>query len=323
MNIHNTDINNFHLSDYKYLFFDIFYKDNKIYLILPIYDNHIDNQSINITINENKLEITKKIEKNKYEPTLIYIYDYISDADNIIVNVEYNNIIKTYNLTNNLIITKYDLSLTTLFKDDYKLFPIFYEYYKNQGVDHFFMYYNGKLTKEISDIFNFNDVTLIEWDYQYWNDSKYKYSHHAQLGQMHHAIYRYGKNISDYMIFCDLDEYLYINDTINIKNYILNNSDIDKFGFCNKWSNTIDNIYPKTFPHSFLTSDSMNYGNRSKNIYKINSIDTIGIHNSSSYNINPKQETNFILFHFYNWTNNDRIIKNVDKLITIIQSYPC
>ena len=77
MNIHNTNINNFHLSDYKYLFFDIFYKDNKIYLILPIYDNPIDPQAINITINENKLEIKKKIEKNPYEPTLIYIYDYI------------------------------------------------------------------------------------------------------------------------------------------------------------------------------------------------------------------------------------------------------
>ena len=37
-----------------------------------------------------------------------------------------------------------------------------------------------------------------------------KYRHHAQLGQIHHAIYYYGKDICDYMIFCDLDEYLFI-----------------------------------------------------------------------------------------------------------------
>ena len=38
-----------------------------------------------------------------------------------------------------------NIALTTLFKDDYELFPFFYEYYKNQGVEHFYMYYNGIL----------------------------------------------------------------------------------------------------------------------------------------------------------------------------------
>jgi hypothetical protein len=309
----DTEINNFHLTGYKYLFFDIFYKNNNIYLILPIYKNPIEPQTIKLSINNEIINFTESKEKNEYEPTLIYIYNYESISETIIVNVEYNSIIKTFKLKNNIITNKHTLSLATLFKDDYKLFPIFYNYYKNQGVSHFFMYYNGKLNSEIIDIFSFSDVTLIEWNYQYWNDNTCKYTHHAQMGQIHHAIYRYGKNISEYMIFCDLDEYLYINHNCNIKNYILNNNHIDKFGFCNKWSNTIDNIYPNTFPNTFLTSDSINYGVRSKNIYKIQSINTIGIHDSNSYTLNPKSEINFIMFHFYNWTNRNRTITNIDK----------
>ena len=314
------EINGFHLNNYKYLFFDIFYKDNKLYLILPIYNNPIQPNTIKISINNDNvnhlLQITDTKIKNEPEPALIYIYDCISNLDTIKVNVEYNNISKTFTLKNCIISNKHDLSLTTLFKDDYELFPLFYEYYKKQGVSHFYMYYNGKLTEQIKEIFNFNDVTLIEWDYQYWNDSTCTYRHHAQLGQMHHAIYRYGKNISDYMIFCDLDEYLHIpNSGNNIKNYILNNKDIDTFGFCNKWSNTIDNIYPNTFPNSFFTSNIIEYGARSKNIYKISSINTIGIHSTNSYYLN--KQTNFLMFHFYNWTAKDREIDNVNTLITI------
>ncbi len=71
------------------------------------------------------------------------------------------------------------------------------------------MYYNGKITDEIMKYYNKKDITLIEWDYIYWNDNSLEYGHHAQLGQIHDAIYRYGKDNSEYIIFCDLDEYLF------------------------------------------------------------------------------------------------------------------
>jgi hypothetical protein len=35
---------------------------------------------------------------------------------------------------------------TTLFKDDFKLIHVFYNYYLKQGIEHFYLYYNGKLT---------------------------------------------------------------------------------------------------------------------------------------------------------------------------------
>ena len=43
------------------------------------------------------------------------------------------------------------------------------------------MYYNGLLNDKIKEIFNYDDVTLIEWDFRYWNDKeKHKYKRHAQ-----------------------------------------------------------------------------------------------------------------------------------------------
>ena len=70
------------------------------------------------------------------------------------------------------------------------------------------MYYNGKITDEIKKYYNKDDITLIEWDYIYWKSGMYS-RHYAQLGQIHDAIYRFGKDRFEYMLFCDLDEYIY------------------------------------------------------------------------------------------------------------------
>ena len=171
------------------------------------------------------------------------------------------------------------------------------------------MYYNGIITNEIKNIMDKDDVTLIEWNYQYWN-TNCKYEHHAQPGQMHHAIYRYGKDINNYMIFCDLDEYLYIPE-YTLKNFIMSNSDVDVFGFCNRWSKTIDGNLPSDFPNNFLTSEKLPKFDRSKNIYKLNSITTVDIHGyENKYNKVPIITKNFDMFHFYNWSQKDRIMDN-------------
>ena len=298
-------INDFHLIDYKYLFFDIFYKNNKIYLILPLYDTPYLKDDIELKINNNKIQVTTEYIKDEIEPTHIIIYDYKTELSEIEITVKYKDKTNNYKLEHintNINTTKNELSLTTLFKDDYIFFPLFYKYYKKQGVTQFYMYYNGIPTPEIKQVFDLNDVTLIEWNYQYWN-TNCKYEHHAQTGQMHHAIYRYGKDIHNYMIFCDIDEYLYIPDT-TLKKFIINNNEIDVFGFCNIWSNTLDNKIPTELPNKFYISDKIPYNKRSKNIYKMNSINTIGIHFGSNYNKTPIINTNFSMFHFYNWTNN-------------------
>jgi len=40
--------NNLHLIHHRHVFFDIFYKNNKIYLILPIYDKPVNPDDIEL-----------------------------------------------------------------------------------------------------------------------------------------------------------------------------------------------------------------------------------------------------------------------------------
>lgn len=325
--IQKTTVMPFHLSDDNYLFFDIFYKDNNVYLILPIYNTPVHSDDIKIKIeNGTSIALTEMYTKDQYEPIQILIYNYPSSHKHITVYVEYANLIKTFELDHiPCPVNTRNLSITTLFLDDYKLFTIFYDYYKCQGVEHFYMYYNGLITQDIIDMFNQCDVTLIEWDFKYWNiwntlnGSKVlcKYLHHAQLGQMHHAIYKYGKNVYEYMIFCDMDEYLHI-PNYKIKDFVLSNNTIDTFGFRNRWSVTLDNTIPQSFPKSFLTSSkTQEYSKRSKNIHKLQSVHTISIHYGHSYNKDPKVINSFVSFHFYNWSTVSRTMNVCDMMVCI------
>ncbi len=291
------------------------------------------------------LKLSKSHVKDSNEPILIYIYEYISPPNTVIkVNISLiNNMIKSYelqhmcthpNITNNN--NNNFLALTTLFKHDYCLFPLFYNYYKEQGVQHFYMYYNGIITPEISKIFDKPDVTLVEWNYHYWNPRGVKYAHHAQMGQMHHALYKYGKDIYEYMIFCDLDEYLHIpkNKFIEstapnltqysdntLKQFIINKPDIDIFGFCNFWANTIDDSIPSTpyLPKNFLAvSEPTEYKERSKNIYKVSSINTIGVHQLGyDFYSSLTAITDLNMYHFYKWSSKNRVIENCTSMVNL------
>jgi hypothetical protein len=337
-NIHNTP-NSFHVDKMRLLFFDIFYKNNKIYLIMPIYNKPANPLLISVSINNIELVLSKTFVKDSNEPALIYIYNlsYTIPKAFIDITVTCCGIKRSYKLPH--IITppnssRHFLTLTTLFKYDYPIFPLFYNYYTSHGVSHFYMYYNGVVTKELKGFFAKygSNVTLIEWDFNYWNSRECKYPHHAQMGQIHHAIYRYGKECSDYMIFCDLDEYLHIpyskckkyednnstggaDKSITLKKFIQDNPDTDIFGFCNIWANTANGILPPRpfLPDTILTVETKNeYCDRSKNIYKLDSIETIGIHqllNPTRFN-ELQSITDLSMYHFYNWSRTSRIMEN-------------
>lgn len=332
----------FIITKMRLLFFDIFYKNNKIYMIMPIYNAPASPEDITLTVNNNVLHITESHIKDSNEPILIFIYEYITPPNCVVeVNVRLtNNMTKTYDLihiyTQPQTQTNKFLALTTLFKNDYYLFPLFYNYYKKQGVDHFFMYYNGIITPEIRKVFGKQDVTLIEWNFHYWNPRGAKYFHHAQMGQMHHALYKYGKDIYDYMIFCDLDEYLHIpkNKCIEtiapnneehtnnaIRQFIKNKPDIEIFGFCNFWSDTMNGNIPSTpyLPKKFLSVlEPVEYLERSKNIYKVSSINTFGIHQiGNGFHSTMKHIVDLNMYHFYKWSSKNRVIENCTNIVEL------
>jgi hypothetical protein len=302
------DIQYWKLSENKYLFFDIFHKDNEIILICPVYYRDYDYTEIKIKNGNNFLELKKKILKIQYEPIVVLIFKYKSDKENTNIIIEYLNESKSFSLKKYNLNDKKKLCQTTLFKNDYNLIDLFYDYYTNQGVEQFFLYYNGKITNIIKEKCNKPNIKLIEWNYSYWNENC-DFKHHAQMGQIYHAMYKYGKNEYQYMIFNDLDEYMHIKNKKIIN--LINKNEYISIYFYNYWSKTLDNILPISFPKKIKTTKNPTdeYPKRTKAIHNLDYINITGIHYSKEYPITNKKiyiNKNNMLLHFYNWTKTNR-----------------
>jgi len=310
-----NSVKNFALEKDRYLFFDVFHKNNKLIFICPVYVNGINIQDLHIFNTNRELTLCEKYSKIEYEPIEILIYDFISDNSLNTITVNFCEMTKDFTLTHIKSEITGKLALSTLFKDDYNLINVFYNYYTKQGVTHFYMYYNGKLTEDIISKYNLPGITLIEWDFHYWNNGC-SFIHHAQLGQIHHAIYKYGKDTNEYMILCDLDEYLYIPNTSLIV-YFEKHPNIDMFGFKNCWADTHESTIPDAIPKDIKCSNYIfPFGERSKCVYKTHSIATAGIHTYKDFLYGPTISHENIMFHFYKWSGKARN-ETVNQSITL------
>jgi hypothetical protein len=299
-------VNSFLLEKDRYLFFDIFHKNNKLILICPVYFQGIDISKLKIYCNGVLLTLSEKYSEIEYESIEILFYDLVTKNTTNEITVHYNTLVTNYTLEHITSKTNNKLSMTTLFKDDYNLINVFYKYYIKQGVTNFYMYYNGILTDEIKQKYNLPGITLIEWDF-IWRNEECKFPHHAQMGQMHQALYKYIKDNDEYTIFCDLDEYLYIPGTPLLK-YFENNPSINIFGFRNVWADTCDGKIPDIIPSIIKCStEPIHFGYRSKCVYKISSIATLGIHTPKRLLSTGNMLYNNIMFHFYSWSGQNRI----------------
>ena len=336
-----------------YLFFDIFYKNGIIYFIAPIYKQHEPNHhNVILRINNKVISKYRLHRKECYEAIQVFMYKYSQPlhtnnkdtnedkanedktnedktnedmtnedmTNKILVSVSYKNLTKTFLLPHIQTQKKEgkELVLTTLFKDDYKIIPLFHNYYKKQGVEHFYLYFNGPVTNTIREIVQpYNDVTLIEWDFRYWNvkNPTCYFTHHAQMGQLHHALYYYGKQLNKFMIFCDLDEYFHMKHCRTLMELVKTYNNRDVFIFLNCWAKTENNQIPMDgLPNKLIISNPYPYKKRSKCIYKTSEINLIGIHHPYLYSKAKhlvKMVTGNIFFHFYNWTNSIRKSKNI------------
>jgi len=291
----------------------IFYKNGIIYVIQPIY-KEIDMYFKLFDKIGNEIKLTNQIIKDQWEPIIISMFA-IGNYSSIDVILKFG--IKKICLTLPHIITIKDkfLTLTTMFKDDYKLINIFYEYYKKQGVQHFYLYYNDKLTPDVKKYFDDkDDVTLIEWNYVYHSKNAYISPHIAQTGQMHDAIYHYGKDNTEYMIFCDFDEYLFVkNETLFT--YLQKNSTIDTFGFKQILAKIDEDPYTLTsFPKEIQISqtpfqylcfkETRTQIPTAKCIHKMDRTYTVSVHYHDQLENNLDTSNSF--YHFFNWTQTDR-----------------
>ena len=306
---------------YKFIFADIFYKNGKIYILAHKYRNNYKllEDNLVVKVNDSILKIESIIDKDfRYEPCQILIYNTGIKCNNIKVLVKYKNLSKEFNLEHIVSKTTKTFGVTTLFKNDFRLFKIFYDYYVKQGVDKFYMYYNGIISDEIKKTFLLPNVNLIEWNFRYWDpeiEFNAIHKHHAQHIQMMNALYKYGKDNHEWMGFFDLDEYL--NTKYTIKYELLKNPKIDVFGFKNCWAETMDKKIPSEFPETFRYTDknakydlNLFKNPSSKNIYKTSSIKTMTVHYPDKFaKKNCKLNIENKFFHFYNWGTKKRSFK--------------
>ena len=293
----------------KYLFFDIFNRNNELILICPIYENlDINYDKIIPYYNGEELYYKNIVKCNDiYEQVVVIIFQNICFEKEINIKIKYKEIEKEFIITN-LIIDKniYFLTHTTLFKDDYEVLELFYDYYTKNGVDYFYLYYNGKIFDKLTEKVNNKNIILIEWDFKYYNETE-TYNHHAQMGQIQHALYKYNKPFSKYSIYADLDEYIYFKDK-TIVTYLKNNI-YDFYRFLCIWVGTIDDNIPDKFPDK-IKIDIKYISVRSKCIYENNKFYMVGIHfprfDSYKYNYDIINTDIGRMLHFYNWTGVDR-----------------
>jgi hypothetical protein len=294
----------------RYLFFDIFARNNELVIVCPIYSqDYVNFENITAKVDDKYLPI--KTTKISYVEAAIaiVIFELNIKDENFQVLIEYNSIIKSFDLLHLNCEKQYFLTQTTLFKDDYYLIRPFYNYYKNQGVEHFYLYYNGFDNILPSNIYNNDDITLLSWPFKYCNDKSCKFVRHAQIGQMHHAFYKYGKPMSEFMIFNDLDEYMYIPHKTIIELIKKNISKIS-FVFLNNWA---DSSIPKEYIDQQILKDKSvdRFPVRCKCIHNTLKLDLLNIHTSKHYSSTTMliNESNLLL-HFYKWSG-----KNRNKLI--------
>jgi hypothetical protein len=307
----------FHLINYKYLFFDIFIKNNKLYLILPLYYKPFNESFIHIFYKNKKLKLFQKIlNKNKYEPSYIFIYNIVPEDVNKIT-VIYNKIKKIFILNHIQSILSNNIVHTTLFKDDFQLIPLFYNYYKKLGIQHFYFYYNGILNDYIKNfiknISDNNDITLIQWNFQYWNNKDCYYIHHAQLGQMNHSLYYFGKNNHQFILFNDLDEFIDLKNKV-FKDIIENNL---HYQFqCILCEDNNKTRIPKKYPTTFQCANPESLPIKSKWLYDIQNVLYLCIHKGTKFiNKNDKINNDYCFYHFYNWSIKDKKKKHKNPIM--------
>ena len=315
------------------LFFSAFHKNEQLVLICPIYNSP---RSFTVTSGGRALQRLASHVEDAREPVMVVIYAApVSSAQATIFEIlDDEGCAQEVALEHITSAATNTLALTTLFKDDHALIPLFYNWYRANGVEQFYLYYNGVATDDIRRRCDLPGVVLTDWNFRYWNDSSCKYKHHAQMGQMHDALYRFGKDRHRYMIFCDLDEYLYYPRGALVE--LARGSDVDAVAFRNRWSTTHgDEPLPRHFPMQFRACSRLRYGKRSKCMHRTSSAVTLHIHTHRRTSGTsrpaappspprlPRVDASYDMFHFASWSRPGRRFPEDDNRAEAYAVYLC
>lgn len=191
----------------KLFIYDIFIRDGKLYLVSTYYTK--SDPPVRVYANNRQLT---EVGHNEYEPVRYFIGD---APTNPLVTIRIEDD-KTKPFTCSAIAeyvetTHGRMAVATLFKHDYKRIPTYCAYYRTQGVEKFFLYYNGPTLPD--DIYYAYDIEYRCWDYPYWNPGAYPINRPETVDWAHNAQTTFITSIClrnlpryDWFGFVDLDE---------------------------------------------------------------------------------------------------------------------
>jgi hypothetical protein len=236
---------------------NIFYTKDIIYIICNTNNTHLGFKVDDIVVGHLHL-FTKTLPQ---QPINLYQLKNTSTKENIKITTILNNTEYYIHLTkNNLIREQKELiSIMTLFKSDYNLIPAYIKHYKALGIKYFYFYYNYSYTKfiqleNITEILHSINIdkditcTFMEWNYDYWLNKR-RSIHNAQSPAMTDMYYK-SRYLSQYILFNDLDEYVYFED-----------KDVNKFDKLISKYHGIDVFQFKMYWATYVPKNTINHDN--------------------------------------------------------------
>lgn len=164
----------------------------------------------NTKINNSKKSVNKKINYNIYTKIKIFTFQIIL----IYIIIVLLNNINDYNIIKNNNYNLIKVCLCTLGKNENKYIKEFIEHYKKYGVDKIILYDNNDINGErfeniISDYINNKFVEIKNW----------RGKKMAQFNIMNNC-YQQNYKIFDWLIFYDIDEFIFLKNFNNIKEFL-------------------------------------------------------------------------------------------------------
>ena len=221
-------------------------------------------------------KVPKILERKSFEPSVMCLFESKKwkDKKSLPIRIVIQGI--TYNFT----LEKeeypiYNFVATTLFKDDYQMLDHYIDYYTKLGVQCFFLYYNGKLDNLKLELLEHIQIPihLTEWDYSAPLQVK--------VMSIADALY-WGKNVTEYLLFMDLDEYLALD--VNLFQIVQTYPQVTNFSFDCHWSALGKELIPyKDVKEKFYSAtifwNSVSCGNtRRKSLIRPQNIDIMRVH---------------------------------------------
>lgn len=194
----------------KTIIFDYFIRQSNLYLISTYWSikHHYISEGLpklDITVNNNKLE---EVGYDESEPLRFFTYK-LNSKIKLPLSLKINN--NDYLIMPEKIKPlkkKHKFAVATLFKiETSEWIERFVNYYKKQGVDAFYFYYNGPLKEMPSNLPQDKSIFYIIWDYPYWLEN-IKLKHYAQTTFLMDFRLKYYDD-NEFVAMIDLDEYIY------------------------------------------------------------------------------------------------------------------